>query len=58
MSFNPQTGLVYFSASDNALVYAPDRNFNPNPQVSNLGIDLSRVPRSARTLSRICLART
>ncbi len=41
MAFSPQTGLVYFSASDNALVYAPDRNFNPNPRVSNLGIDLS-----------------
>jgi quinohemoprotein ethanol dehydrogenase len=41
MAFSPQTGLVYLSASDNALVYAPDRNFNPNPRVSNLGIDLS-----------------
>ena len=41
MAFSPETGLVYFSASDNALVYAPDRNFNPNPRVSNLGIDLS-----------------
>src|SRR5688572_5314275 len=41
MAFSPATGLVYFSASDNALVYAPDRNFNPNPRVSNLGIDLS-----------------
>jgi mono/diheme cytochrome c family protein len=41
MAFSPQTGLVYFSASNNALVYAPDRNFDPNPRVSNLGIDLS-----------------
>jgi len=41
MAFSPQTGLVYLSASDNVLVYAPDRNFNPNPRVSNLGIDLS-----------------
>jgi mono/diheme cytochrome c family protein len=41
MAFSPQTGLVYLSASDNTLVYAPDRNFNPNPRVSNLGIDLS-----------------
>jgi PQQ-dependent dehydrogenase (methanol/ethanol family) len=40
MAFSPQTGLVYLSASDNALVYAPDRNFNPNLLVSNLGIDL------------------
>jgi quinohemoprotein ethanol dehydrogenase len=41
MAYSPQTGLVYLSASDNALVYAPDRNFNPNLRVSNLGIDLS-----------------
>jgi quinohemoprotein ethanol dehydrogenase len=41
MAFSPQTGLVYLSASDNALVYAPDRNFKPNLLVSNLGIDLS-----------------
>jgi PQQ-dependent dehydrogenase (methanol/ethanol family) len=41
MAFSPQTGFVYLAASDNALVYAPDRNFNPNPRVSNLGIDLS-----------------
>ncbi len=41
MAFSPRTGFVYLTASDNALVYAPDRNFNPNPRVSNLGIDLS-----------------
>jgi quinohemoprotein ethanol dehydrogenase len=41
MAFSPLTGLVYFSASDNALGYAPDRNFKPNPRVSNLGIDLA-----------------
>jgi quinohemoprotein ethanol dehydrogenase len=41
MAFSPQTGLVYLSASNSALVYAPDRNFNPNPRVSNLGIDLA-----------------
>jgi PQQ-dependent dehydrogenase (methanol/ethanol family) len=41
MAYSPQTGLVYLSASDNALIYAPDRNFDPNPRVSNLGIDLT-----------------
>jgi quinohemoprotein ethanol dehydrogenase len=41
MAYSPQTGLVYLSASDNALGYAPDRNFAPNPRVSNLGIDLA-----------------
>jgi quinohemoprotein ethanol dehydrogenase len=40
MAFSPLTGLVYFSAADNALVYAPDRNFDPSPLTSNLGIDL------------------
>jgi quinohemoprotein ethanol dehydrogenase len=62
MAYSPLTGLVYFSASDNALVYAPDRNFNPNPRVSNLGIDLTAgaqlgpnaladLPRGAYTLA-------
>jgi PQQ-dependent dehydrogenase (methanol/ethanol family) len=62
MAFSPLTGLVYLSASDNALVYAPDRNFNPNPRVSNLGIDLTAgaqlgpnalasLPRGAYTLA-------
>jgi PQQ-dependent dehydrogenase (methanol/ethanol family) len=41
MAYSPLTGLVYFSASDNALGYAPDRNFNPDPRVSNLGLDLA-----------------
>jgi len=41
MAYSPQTGLVYFTASNNALAYAPDRNFNPNRLVSNLGIDLA-----------------
>jgi quinohemoprotein ethanol dehydrogenase len=41
MAFSPLTGLVYFSAADNALVYAPDRNFDPSPLTSNLGIDLA-----------------
>jgi PQQ-dependent dehydrogenase (methanol/ethanol family) len=39
MAFNPATGLVYLSASNNALVYAYDRSWDPNPLVSNLGID-------------------
>ena len=56
MAFSPQTGLVYLSASDNALVYAPDRNFNPNPRVSNLGIDLARARRSAPDGSPACRA--
>jgi quinohemoprotein ethanol dehydrogenase len=63
MAFSPVTGLVYLSASDNALVYAPDRNFKPNPRVSNLGIDLAagaaelgpnalaELPRGAYTLA-------
>ena len=41
MAYHPGTGLVYLSASDNALVYAFDHNFDPNPLASNLGIDLA-----------------
>ncbi|MES2626197.1 MAG: PQQ-dependent dehydrogenase, methanol/ethanol family [Pseudomonadota bacterium] len=39
MAFNPATGLVYLSSANNALVYAYDRTWDPNPLVSNLGID-------------------
>ena len=41
MAFSPQTGLAYLSASDNALIYATDTAFDPNPRTSNLGIDLA-----------------
>jgi PQQ-dependent dehydrogenase (methanol/ethanol family) len=51
MAFSPQTGLAYLSASDNALVYAPAQNFQPNPRVSNLGIDLAA--RSATATSAL-----
>src|SRR5690606_28395647 len=54
MAFSPQTGYAYFSASDNALVYAPARNFNPNARVSNLGIDLAaRSPEALAELARL-----
>ena len=54
MAFSPQTGLAYFSASDNALIYAPARNFNPNARVSNLGIDLAaRSPEAQAELTRL-----
>jgi quinohemoprotein ethanol dehydrogenase len=39
MAFHPGTGLVYLSSSDSAFIYAHDRNFNPHPLTSNLGID-------------------
>jgi alcohol dehydrogenase (cytochrome c)/quinohemoprotein ethanol dehydrogenase len=61
MAYSPQTGLAYLSASDNALAYAPDRNFKPNLLTSNLGIDLAAgsvlgeelaaLPRAAYTLA-------
>ena len=41
MAFSPETGLVYFSSADNALVYAYDQHFDPNPRRSNLGIDIA-----------------
>ncbi|MDT8398453.1 MAG: PQQ-dependent dehydrogenase, methanol/ethanol family [Pseudomonadales bacterium] len=40
MAYHPGTGLVYLSAANNSLVYAADKNFNPNPLSSNLGIDI------------------
>ncbi|MDR0781550.1 MAG: PQQ-dependent dehydrogenase, methanol/ethanol family [Pseudomonadales bacterium] len=39
MAYSPQTGLVYLPATDSASIYAYDRNFNPNPLTTNLGID-------------------
>jgi quinohemoprotein ethanol dehydrogenase len=39
MAFNPANGMVYLASGDSAFVYAYDRNFNPNPLVSNLGVD-------------------
>ena len=39
MAFNPETKVVYLPATDNAFAYAYDRHFNPNPLVSNLGVD-------------------
>lgn len=39
MAFNPVNGLVYLPSSDNSFVYAYDRSFDPNPLVSNLGVD-------------------
>jgi quinohemoprotein ethanol dehydrogenase len=39
MAFNPATGLVYLSSADSSFLYAQDRNFNPNPLTSNLGVD-------------------
>jgi quinohemoprotein ethanol dehydrogenase len=41
MAYSPDTGLVYLSAGDTALVYAADRNFDPHPLTSNLGIDIA-----------------
>ena len=54
MAFSPQTGFAYLSASDNALVYAPARNFDPNARVSNLGIDLAvRSPEADAALAQL-----
>ena len=39
MAFHPDTGMVYMSSSNSAFVYAADRNFDPDPLTSNLGID-------------------
>jgi PQQ-dependent dehydrogenase (methanol/ethanol family) len=39
MAFNPETGLVYLSSTNSSFIYAYDRSFDPNPLVSNLGVD-------------------
>jgi len=39
MALNPDTGMVYLTATDSVFSYAQDRNFDPNPLTSNLGID-------------------
>src|SRR5690606_924479 len=54
MAFSPQTGFAYLSASDNALIYAPDPNFDPNTRVSNLGISLAvRSPEASAALASL-----
>ncbi|MFO7285415.1 MAG: PQQ-dependent dehydrogenase, methanol/ethanol family [Gammaproteobacteria bacterium] len=54
MAFSPETGFAYLSASDNALIYAPARDFIPNPRVSNLGIDLAASsPEALAELARL-----
>lgn len=40
MSFNPKTGLVYFSAQDLGFPYIADENFVAQKLAVNLGIDL------------------
>ena len=43
MSFNPETGLVYFSAQDLAFPYIPDEKFEAKKLAVNLGIDLEAI---------------
>lgn len=40
MSFNPETGLVYFPTREMGFPYIPDTNFDPGPKKLNLGADL------------------
>lgn len=54
MAWSPQTGFAYLSASDNALIYAPPARFEPNPRVSNLGIDLAvRSPEASAAFAAL-----
>jgi alcohol dehydrogenase (cytochrome c)/quinohemoprotein ethanol dehydrogenase len=41
MSFNPDTGLVYFPAQELAFPYATDNDFSAKQLAVNLGVDLS-----------------
>ncbi|MBY0496830.1 MAG: PQQ-binding-like beta-propeller repeat protein [Cyanobacteria bacterium] len=48
MSFNPHTGLVYFSVQDTEFGYAHDPNFRFRPNALNTGLDsvaASKLPR-------------
>ena len=39
MAFHPGTGMVYLPSTNSAFAYAQDRNFDPDPLTSNLGVD-------------------
>jgi PQQ-dependent dehydrogenase (methanol/ethanol family) len=41
MAWHPEHKLVYLPASDSVMTYAVDRDFNPNPYRSNLGVDIA-----------------
>ncbi len=41
MSFNPETGLVYFPTREMGFPYVPDTNFDPGEKKVNLGADLN-----------------
>jgi quinohemoprotein ethanol dehydrogenase len=43
MSFNPNTGLVYIPAQDNAGIYTPDAKFKYRPGAWNTGVDFSSL---------------
>ena len=48
MSFNPQTGLVYFSAVDNSLIMKAAEKFEYRPMATNLGIQFPLPPDIAK----------
>lgn len=39
MAYNPETHMVYLPSTDSFYVYAQDKNFNPDPLISNIGVD-------------------
>lgn len=41
MSFNPETGFVYFPTREMGFPYIPDTNFDPGPKKVNVGADLN-----------------
>ena len=44
MAFSPQTGLVYFSASETQMTYRPTPMLANDPAVANLGVNLFGAP--------------
>lgn len=44
MAFSPQTGLIYFAASETQMTYRPAPMLENDPAVANLGINLFGAP--------------
>ena len=55
MSFNPQTGLVYFAVQELPLVYAPAEDFEFEPGHINTGIDwqIADFPEDAESIGAV-----
>ncbi len=55
MSFNPETGLVYFPAQEISFPYIADNAFEPKALAANLGIDtkVARLPDDPEVIAAV-----